>query len=172
MQTPQGILATVKIPQQSAIDLASLKNQYTLVVDDVQDPGNLGTIIRTADWFGIKQIICSLHTVEAYNPKTVQATMGSLARVKVIYTDLADFFEKCDLKVYGAVLGGNSIYEEHWEKEGLLMLGNEGHGISSDLEKYIDQPITIPKIGNGESLNVAISAAIICSELGRLQLKR
>lgn len=142
------------------------------MLDDVQDPGNLGTIIRTADWFGIDHIICSEQTVEVYNPKTVQATMGSLARMNIFYTDLEAFIEEAKLPVYGALLNGNSIYDMDWGNEGLILLGNEGHGISEKLIKKITTPVTIPRIGQAESLNVAVSAAIFCSELGKLSLKR
>lgn len=172
LQTPQGILALVKIPTEQEIEPSLLRNKFSLVLDDIQDPGNLGTIIRTADWFGIDHIICSAQTVEAFNPKTVQATMGSLARMNIYYTDLVEFLSATKLPVYGALLDGNSIYEVNWGSEGLILLGNEGHGISEKLIKKITIPVTIPRIGQAESLNVAVSAAIICSELGKLSLKR
>jgi TrmH family RNA methyltransferase len=167
LQTPQGILALVHMPLDSGVDIASLKNQFSLVLDDVQDPGNFGTIIRTADWFGIKNIVCSEHTVEAYNPKTVQSTMGSLCRVNVSYTNLADFLGKVNLPIFGALLDGNDIYQANWGQEGLILLGNEGHGIAKNLIGKITVPITIPRFGMAESLNVAVSAAIFCSELKR-----
>jgi TrmH family RNA methyltransferase len=170
LQTPQGILALVNIPTKQKIDTNSLKNKFSLVLDDVQDPGNLGTIIRTADWFGIKNIICSEQTVEVYNPKTVQSTMGSLARVNVYYTDLANFIDEVKLPVYGALLNGNNIYKIDWKSEGLILLGNEGHGIAEGLIKKITTAVTIPKIGGAESLNVAVSAAIFCSELSKLSI--
>ncbi|WP_379090329.1 TrmH family RNA methyltransferase [Pedobacter sp. UC225_65] len=168
LQTPQGILALVHIPSEQELDLKKLNNCFSLVLDDVQDPGNFGTIIRTADWFGIKNIICSAHTVEAYNPKTVQSTMGSLCRVNISYTNLSTFFEQVKLPVFGALLAGNNIYTTNWGKEGLILLGNEGHGISEELIKKITIPVTIPRIGQAESLNVAVSAAIFCSELGKV----
>jgi TrmH family RNA methyltransferase len=167
LQAPQGILALVYLPDQQQIDLKSLKNTFTLVLDDIQDPGNFGTIIRTADWFGITQVICSEHTVEAYNPKTVQATMGSLCRIRITYTNLSTFFDSIQLPVFGALLTGNDIYETNWGTEGLILLGNEGHGIGQNLIDKITVPVTIPKIGRAESLNVAVSAAIFCSELTR-----
>lgn len=172
LQAPQGILALVNIPEAQELDISLLRNKFSLVLDDVQDPGNLGTIIRTADWFGIDQIICSAQTVEVYNPKTVQSTMGSLARMKIAYADLTAFLTDTPLPVFGALLDGNSIYEMNWGNEGLILLGNEGHGISESLIKKITIPVTIPRIGQAESLNVAISAAIICSELGKSRLKR
>lgn len=167
LQTPQSILALVHIPKQTDIDVNRLKNKFSLVLDDVQDPGNFGTIIRTADWFGIKNIICSEHTVEAYNPKTVQSTMGSLCRVNVQYTSLNDFLATSKLPVYGALLNGANIYKTQWNNEGLILLGNEGHGISKELIEKINFPVTIPRFGDAESLNVAVSAAIFCSEISR-----
>lgn len=167
LQTPQGILALVYIPAEQHLRLKNLQNCFSLVLDDVQDPGNLGTIIRTADWFGIKNVICSTNTVEAYNPKTVQSTMGSLCRVNVVYTNLTAFFNEVKLPVFGALLEGKNIYETNWGNEGLILLGNEGHGISDSLIEKINIPVTIPRFGQAESLNVAVSAAIFCSELGR-----
>lgn len=169
LQCPQDVLALVQIPRNESVNFDSLKGKYSLVLDEVQDPGNLGTIIRTADWFGIENIICSPTTVDAYNPKTVQSTMGSLARTRVIYTDLEVFLANSKLPIYGAELDGENIYQVHWKPEGLIILGNEGHGIDPLLSEYISHSVTIPRIGEAESLNVAISAAIFCSELqGRL----
>lgn len=168
LQTPQGVLALVHIPSAQKLDFKKLNNCFSLVLDDIQDPGNFGTIIRTADWFGIQNIICSTHTVEAYNPKTVQSTMGSLCRVNISYTNLSTFFEEVKLPVFGALLAGNNIYTTNWGKEGLILLGNEGHGISEELIKKITVPVTIPRIGEAESLNVAVSAAIFCSELSKV----
>lgn len=167
LQTPQSILALVHIPALKEIEVDKLRNQFSLVLDDVQDPGNLGTIIRTADWFGIKNIICSENTVEAYNPKTVQSTMGSLCRVNIHYTSLNNFLDKTELPIYGALLNGESIYKTKWGNEGLILLGNEGHGISKELIEKINVPVTIPRFGEAESLNVAVSAAIFCSEVMR-----
>lgn len=164
LKTPQGILALVNTLPQSNVNIENLKNKFSLVLDDIQDPGNLGTIIRTADWFGMENIICSPNTVEAYNPKTVQSTMGSLSRVNIFYTDLHQLLKNTKLPIYGALLNGTSIYQTHWDKPGLILLGNEGHGINQSLIKYITHPVTIPKFGSGESLNVAISAAIFCNE--------
>lgn len=171
LQTPQGIFALVNIPKKQKLDPKVLKNKFTLLLDDVQDPGNLGTIIRTADWFGIDHIICSEHTVEIYNPKTVQSTMGSLARMHIYYTDLAELISAAHLPVYGALLEGKSIYKVDWGNEGLILLGNEGHGISEKLIKKITSAVTIPRIGQAESLNVAVSAAIFCSEIGKITLE-
>ena len=167
LQTPQGILALVNIPAKQKLEPKSLQNCFSLVLDDVQDPGNFGTIIRTADWFGIKNVICSENTVEAYNPKTVQSTMGSLCRVNLFYTDLNSFLTDTKVPIFGALLEGNNIYKTDWGNEGLILLGNEGHGINKNLIEKITKPITIPRFGDAESLNVAVSAAIFCSEIKR-----
>jgi TrmH family RNA methyltransferase len=169
LQTPQGFLALVHIPKNKELDLKELKNEFTLVLDGVQDPGNMGTIIRTADWFGFKNIICSADSVEVFNPKTVQATMGSLARINVYEADLPALLEKNSIPVFGALLDGESIYKTQWGTEGLVILGNEGKGISAEVIKKINKPVTIPKIGKAESLNVAVSAAIFCAELVRVR---
>ncbi|WP_313418291.1 TrmH family RNA methyltransferase [Sphingobacterium multivorum] len=170
LKSPQGVLALVKLPLQQKIVPSNLKNKFSLVLDDVQDPGNLGTIIRTAEWFGIEHIICSIGTVDAYNPKVVQATMGSLARLQIHYTDLTDFIPATGLKVYGALLDGQSIYQTVWADEGLIVMGNEGNGISDEIIALIDQAVTIPRLGQAESLNVAVATTIFCSEISRQKL--
>ncbi|MGJ1346922.1 TrmH family RNA methyltransferase [Sphingobacterium siyangense] len=170
LKSPQGILALLKLPLQQKIVPSNLKNKFSLVLDDVQDPGNLGTIIRTAEWFGIEHIICSIGTVDAYNPKVVQATMGSLARLQIHYTDLTDFIPATGLKVYGALLDGQSIYQTVWADEGLIVMGNEGNGISDEIIALIDQAVTIPRLGQAESLNVAVATTIFCSEISRQKL--
>ena len=137
------------------------------LLDGIQDPGNLGTIIRTADWFGFKQVLCSLNTVDVYNPKTVQATMGSIARVNVTYHDLPLLLKDINMPVFGAMLDGNSLYETNWGTEGLVIMGNEGQGVSEEIIKMIDRPVTIPRVGGAESLNVAVSAAIFCADISR-----
>ncbi|MBY0244955.1 MAG: RNA methyltransferase [Sphingobacteriaceae bacterium] len=167
LQNPQGILALVYIPQNDDFSSDCLLNNFSLVLDGVQDPGNLGTIIRTADWFGLKNVICSPHTVEVYNPKTVQATMGSLCRVNVFYTDLEKLLTSVKVPVFGALLDGQDIYTVDFKNQGIILLGNEGNGISEGLKNKISTAVTIPKFGQAESLNVAVSAAIFCSELVR-----
>jgi TrmH family RNA methyltransferase len=167
LQNPQGFLAVVKTPQTNNFNVKDLKGKFTLVLDGVQDPGNMGTIIRTADWFGFDKIICSNDCVEVYNPKTVQATMGSLARVEIYYENLSNLLNNITIPIYGALLNGNSIYEVEWGKQGLIILGNEGQGISDEIISKINNPITIPRFGMAESLNVAVSASIFCSELVR-----
>ncbi|WP_316743298.1 RNA methyltransferase [Pedobacter antarcticus] len=167
LQAPQGILALVHIPLQEKLDLTVLSTGFSLVLDGIQDPGNLGTIIRTADWFGFKHIICSPNTVEVYNPKTVQSTMGSLCRVKVVYQDLPELIRNVNIPVFGALLEGENMYQTNWGKSGLIVLGNEGKGLSPEVIKLIDRPVTIPGAGLTESLNVAVSAAIFCADIFR-----
>jgi TrmH family RNA methyltransferase len=133
-----------------------------LVLDDIQDPGNLGTIIRIADWYGIKNIICSEQTADCYNNKCVQATMGSIARVNVFYTSLLIFFEQNTLPVYGAFMEGESVSTIKIERPSLLIIGNEGKGIDENLNTFITKKISVNRIGKAESLNAAIATAIIC----------
>jgi len=167
LTTPQDALAVVYIPQKDEKELKIEANTFHLLLDGVQDPGNLGTIIRTVDWFGFKQLICSTDTVEAYNPKVVQASMGSLARIDVIYTDLEDVIRRCSLPTFAATLGGTSIFETAFGHEGLLILGNEGNGIRPEILEKVNNRITIPLYGGAESLNVAVSAGIFCAEVRR-----
>lgn len=171
LKNPQGALALVALPTYNNLNIESLKNKHSLLLDDVQDPGNLGTIIRTAEWFGITNIICSIGTVDAYNPKVVQATMGSLSRVMVHYVDIEDFIEQNALPTYGALLNGDSIYDTDFGTEGIIIMGNEGNGIRSNLIPKIDKAVTIPRIGAAESLNVAVATTIFCSELSRQKLE-
>jgi TrmH family RNA methyltransferase len=173
-KSPSGILAIVK-QQHHHIDVTNLKNKITLCLDGVRDPGNLGTIIRIADWFGIAHIICSNDTVELYNPKVIQATMGSFMRVKLIYTALEEYLQlvkEKNIPIYGAILKGENIYQNSNNGEGIIILGSESHGISKTISKYIDKPITIPsKLLTSEqsikhqpdSLNVAVACSIICA---------
>jgi len=172
LKTPQGALALVEIPQFDQLHLTNLKGKHSLILDDVQDPGNLGTIIRTAEWFGIENIICSIGTVDAYNPKVVQATMGSLSRIKIHYLDLEEFILKNNLPIFGALLNGESIYETNFGDEGFIMMGNEGNGIRESLIPKVDKAVTIPRVGNAESLNVAVATTIFCSELTRQNMEK
>ncbi len=167
LKTPQEVLAQVRIPHWPVLRHEHLSGKFSLVLDGIQDPGNLGTIIRIADWFGIENIICSLDTVDAYNPKVVQACMGSLARVKMHYTLLADFLPGVKLPLFGALLEGSNIYKTDFGIEGLVILGNEGGGIRPEVQKLIAKAVTIPRIGQAESLNVAIAAALFCAEMTR-----
>lgn len=164
LQTPNEILLIVK--QASVAFEPILKNNFTVVLDDIQDPGNLGTIIRLCDWFGVQQIICSNNTVELYNPKVIQSTMGSFVNVKICYKNLIDFFKaNKNIAVLGAVLNGTNVYEIAKLKEAILLIGNEGKGISNDLLPFINKKITIPKKGKAESLNAAMATGILLSHL-------
>jgi TrmH family RNA methyltransferase len=167
LKTPQDALALVKIPQWPILQHEQLKGKFSLVLDGIQDPGNMGTIIRIADWFGIDNIICSEDTVDAYNPKVVQACMGSLARVKVHHTSLTEFLPKIKLPTFGALLDGANIYDTDFGKEGVIVMGNEGNGLRPEVQRLVNQAITIPRIGKAESLNVAIATALFCSEITR-----
>ena len=162
LKTPNKAIAICKLlPQKTH------KSPYLIVLDGVQDPGNLGTILRMADWFGISHVICSKDTVDCYNPKVLQATMGAIFRVSVSYVDLEDFFNKNRKPVYGALLEGENLFSTEFENEGFILLGNEGKGIREENKKNITYPITIPKFGNAESLNVATAGAIILGSLFR-----
>lgn len=159
-------LALFKIPQPGRISQSGL----IAALDDIRDPGNLGTIIRLCDWFGITQVVCSMETADLYNPKTIQATMGSIARVKVDFTDLKTFLKHTTLPVFGTFMDGRNIYEETLPKEGIVVFGNEANGISKAVEALVTTKISIPRFGQlqkTESLNVAAAAAIIFSEFSR-----
>lgn len=163
LQNPSGALAVFEIPKAQQLNLEG----WTIVLDAIRDPGNLGTIVRLCDWFGVKNLVCSKETVDCYNPKVLQATMGSIARVNIIYEDLEVFLPKIDMPIYGAFMKGDVIYKEEFLKEGILILGNEANGISSTIEALIKKKITIPQFGkkSAESLNVATATAIILSEI-------
>ena len=166
LTTPNTALAIFKIPNSK-----DLKNEgLILALDDIRDPGNLGTIIRLCDWFGIKQLVCSHKTVDCYNPKVVQATMGSLTRVKIVYTDLSAYLKAINLPVFGAFMDGKNVYQTNLPKAGILVLGNEANGISSIIETCVTDKISIPRFGDlqaTESLNVATAGAILLSEFRR-----
>lgn len=171
LKTPQQVLAIFEQPQYT-LDSQVVRHSLCLALDDVQDPGNLGTIIRLADWFGIKDIICSPNTVDVYNPKVIQATMGAIARVKIHYTSLTDFIRSVgNIPVYGTFLNGENIYGQELANNGLIVMGNEGNGISPEIETLVSHRLYIPNYPQGqktsESLNVAIATAIVCSEFRR-----
>lgn len=173
MKTPPPVIALFHQSNHDGEQL-DLKDGISLALDGVQDPGNVGTIVRIADWFGIEQVICSGNTADIYNPKTVQATMGAIARVKVIYTDIVRLLQRHkQLPTYGTFLDGNNIYEEELPDVGIIVLGSEGRGISQEVEKRVSRRLYIPSFPLGratsESLNVATAAAIICSEFRRGQ---
>lgn len=170
-KTPQEVLAVFYQPEYS-IDKSVLSNSLCIALDDVQDPGNLGTIIRLADWFGIEHIFCSKGTADVFNPKTIQATMGALARVKVYYCDLPEFISSLnDIPVYGTFLDGNDMYKEELTPHGLIVMGNEGNGIGKEVGSLINKRLFIPNYPmereTSESLNVAIATAVICAEFRR-----
>lgn len=170
-------ISALKSPNTAlAVFEISAPKNYTnkgiqVALDDVRDPGNLGTIIRLCDWFGVQHLICSDNTVDCYNPKVLQASMGSLARVNVLYTKLETFFtNENSLPVYGAFMEGQSVYEEQLPDEAILLMGNEGKGISEQLERYLTKKVSIPQFGNSnetESLNVAMATSILLSEFHR-----
>ncbi|MBU6370621.1 MAG: RNA methyltransferase [Patescibacteria group bacterium] len=154
--------AAIAVVKQKSAQTAEQKNQgLILVLDEVKDPGNLGTIIRIADWYGVKRILASKGTADFYNAKTIAASMGSFTRIAVEYADLAEFFSKNTLPVFGAYLGGENVHEMKFPSDGILVMGNESNGISAHLEKFITKKITIPRYGSAESLNVAIATAVI-----------
>jgi TrmH family RNA methyltransferase len=163
LATPNQVIAVVKkFPVLQPV----IKGKLSLVLDRIQDPGNLGTIIRTADWFGIDQIICSDDCAELYNPKVVQATMGSILRVKVFYTNLRAWLEKQnDIRIYATMLEGKDISKMSKLHEGLVLIGNESKGINEELVELANEKITIGKKGNAESLNAAVATGIILSHL-------
>lgn len=166
LSTPNNCLALFRIPDDKSVDESGL----VIALDDIRDPGNFGTIIRLCDWFGIRQIICSEQTVDVYNPKVIQATMGSVARVNVSYVDLAQYLKNTKKTVFGTFMNGKNVYQETLSADGILVLGNEANGISKEVEKQITQRIAIPRFGaikKTESLNVATATAIFLSEFKR-----
>lgn len=176
LKTPSDIIGVFKIPN-SDFDKNDIHHSLSILLDDVQDPGNLGTIIRIADWFGINHIFCSRNTVDLYNPKVIQATMGALARVKIIYTDLPQLvneFGSTDFPVYGTFLEGETIYKSDLSTQGFIIMGNEGKGISPALKPLVSKKLFIPNFpsdqATSESLNVSVACSIVCSEFRRRQL--
>jgi len=165
LQTPNQVLAVAIMPQKK--EVLNLEGPLTIVLDGIQDPGNMGTIIRTADWFGITQIVASEDTVDVYNPKVIGATMGSFMRVSVTYKNLAEWLPTIKLPVYGALLEGENVFTIKTPQKGLLVIGSEGKGIRENIFEFITHPVTIPKIGDAESLNAGIAAGIIVAQLTR-----
>lgn len=166
LKTPNKALAVFKIPEQKTIDA----NHLMVALDDVRDPGNLGTIIRLCDWFGVKELVCSKATVDCFNPKVVQATMGSITRVNISYIDLEMFLKDIEVPVFGAFMDGDVVYKKELPKQGVLVMGNEANGVSEKIEALITEKITIPRFGDlqaTESLNVATATAILLSEFRR-----
>jgi TrmH family RNA methyltransferase len=161
LTSPNNVLAIVKISQKESEKSGGIK----LVLDDVNDPGNLGTIIRMCDWFGVTQIICSKSTVDCYNPKVVQSAMGSLFRLDIKYLDLATYLDNIDTPIYGAYMNGVDVKGQEFPKQAHLIMGNEANGISESISKYITNKVSIKNIGgNTESLNVAVATSILLHE--------
>ena len=191
LQHPQGKLGIFKLPEQTKTKDGECgtavgaerkvllgENELALALDGVQDPGNLGTIIRVADWFGIERIFCSMDTADCWNPKVVQATMGSIARVKMYYLNLKELINSLptDYPIYGTLLDGEDIYEEKLSANGLIVMGNEGNGISAAIRQRVNRKLLIPNFSVGttraESLNVAIATAVVCSEFKRKEQRK
>ncbi|AOW21644.1 TrmH family RNA methyltransferase [Urechidicola croceus] len=166
LKNPNQVLGLFKIPTENEINYS----EFTLALDDINDPGNLGTIIRLCDWFGIHQIVCSRNTVDCFNSKVVQSTMGSLSRISINYTDLKSFLANSDLPIYAAIMDGDNVYKTKLEKNAILVMGNEANGISQEILDLITNSIAIPRFGDmqqTESLNVATATAILLSEFNR-----
>lgn len=171
LETPNKVLAVASIPQ-SSFSFQQVKNKLALALDTINDPGNLGTIIRTSAWFGIDTIICSPTTTDAWNPKAVQATMGALFRTNVVYADLKKVVEEynsADVPVYATTLDGTDIYKTTLSPNGLIVIGSESHGVSPELLALINKKLLIPSYSSGvaESLNAAVAAGVVCSEFKR-----
>ncbi|MCL3781570.1 RNA methyltransferase [Prolixibacteraceae bacterium JC049] len=174
LKTPQNVLAV--FPQlKHTFSPEQLNGKLTLALDSIQDPGNMGTIIRLADWFGIEYIICSKTTVDIYNPKVIQATMGAIARVKVVYTDLEELLsnpELAEIPKYATTLDGQNIYDQTLNNEAILIMGNEGKGVSPEVAQLVSHKLYIPSypanVPTSESLNVAIATAVACAEFRRV----
>lgn len=165
LKNPNGILAVFKIPKPKTVD----NNDWILVLDGIQDPGNLGTIIRLCDWFGIQHLVCSENTVDCFNPKVLQATMGSITRVNIVYRDLEEFLNSVPLPIFGSFMNGKPVKELTLPAKGVLVMGNEGNGISREVEVLCNQTISIPQYvqKTTESLNVGTASAILLNEIRR-----
>ncbi len=163
LSTPNQVLLVLK--QKPASDLFTFKGELVLALDTIQDPGNLGTIIRIADWFGVRRIICSLSTTDQYNPKVIQSTMGSIGRVELIYTDLPGFITDTAVETYAAALAGSDFKATGKLKEGMIIIGNESKGIDPAILAMVRHKITIPRVGHAESLNAAVATGIILSHV-------
>jgi TrmH family RNA methyltransferase len=165
LKSPNKVLAVFRIPEAAPPAF----RDWTLLLDGVKDPGNMGTIIRLCDWFGISELLCSEDTVDCYNPKVLQATMGSIARVNIVYTDLEKAIIEAKLPVYGAFMEGENVYSTAWPEKGLLVMGNESHGISEKIKMVLNGKVSIPQFGrkSAESLNVATATAILLNEIRR-----
>ena len=165
LSTPNKVLGVFHFPVPEPLDLSD----WIIALDDVRDPGNMGTIIRLCDWFGIKSLLCSSNSVDCYNPKVLQATMGSITRVNIVYGDLKRIFSNSEVAVYGAFMDGVEVYKEKFPKRGILVMGNEANGVSEAIEALVEKKISIPQFGpkTTESLNVATATAILLNEIRR-----
>ncbi|MFK8298358.1 TrmH family RNA methyltransferase [Capnocytophaga cynodegmi] len=166
LKNPDEGIAIFKIPEEQPIQHKGL----ILVLDDIRDPGNLGTIIRLCDWFGVQQLVCSEQTTDCYNPKVVQASMGSLSRIKIHYTDLQNFLTNTTLPIYATTMNGENVHQTIFQEDFILIMGNEANGISEEIFKFATKKITIPRFGQlqqTESLNVATATAILLNEARR-----
>lgn len=169
LATPNKVLAVARIPERK-LDVKNFTEGVSLYLSHINDPGNLGTILRTADWFGINSIVCSEQTVDAYNPKVIQAAMGALFRVQVFYTDEESFLKSCQqqkIPLLGADASGTSIYNFSFPQSFVLLMGSESHGLSDICKSYLQTMLAIPGLGKTESLNVAVATAILCAEIRR-----
>lgn len=174
LQSPPKALALLKMPQRK-LDFTSISKSLVLALDGVQDPGNVGTILRIADWFGINTVLCSQQTADVYNPKTIQATMGAIARVSVSYVDLPSTLQtlkdKYKMPIYGTFLDGKNMYETELTSNGIIVMGNEGNGVTPEIDKISDHRLYIPNypvgVPTSESLNVSVATAIVCAEFRR-----
>ncbi len=170
LRTPQSVLAVMPIHERR-LDISSLQKKLVIALDSVQDPGNLGTILRIADWFGIHEVLCSEGTADVYNPKCVQSCMGALARVKVFYCNLPEVLGQVEMPVFGTFLDGTDIYKEELSQQGIIVMGNEGNGISQPVAKLVNRRLYVPNYPKGslttESLNVAVATGIVCAEFRR-----
>ena len=166
LHTANEVVALVSMPTVEMVP--SFSNGVTLVLDQIQDPGNLGTIIRTADWFGVNQIICSVDTSDAFSPKVVQASMGSLMRLNIFYLELEPVLKHLgEVPIYTAELNGESLFDFEFRLPSVLVIGNESRGVSEKISKLATKKITIPKLGNAESLNASVASGIILSHAFR-----
>lgn len=172
LRTPQSVLAVMPIVENK-LEKECLRSGLTLALDGVQDPGNLGTIVRIANWFGIQRIICSEGTADVYNPKCIQACMGALAHVQVHYCHLPELLQSVDVPLFGTFLDGTNIYEEPLSADGIIIMGNEGNGVSQEVAQLVDRRLFVPNYPIGslttESLNVGVATGIVCAEFRRRQ---
>jgi RNA methyltransferase, TrmH family len=169
LQSNDAALAVVKMRKNDF--LSADKNEFVLVLDDIRDPGNLGTILRIADWYGIKKIVCSENTVDFYNPKVISASMGSFTRIKTYYSEISEYIENVSkeptIEIIGTFLNSENVHHFDFPTNGYIVLGNESNGISAEVEKFITKKITIPRFGHAESLNVGIATAVVLDNLKR-----